>query len=278
MLDAPRVVDGLRRASPPTGPPRIGRSTYLRGLGDEVVLVREEREPRPAGDADLRVDVLHVVLGGAARDHQPLGDLRVRAAGRDQPRDLDLALAEAGRAAGCPGAGAGSRPRPRARPITASPSSRPARTSRCSSAAACSASSAGRCGRSWVIAWKASAAARIRTAGARSRRAAAAVVARPVEPLVVHAGDAGHRLERLGRGQDALRVVRVHPHLLPLGGGQRAGLLPDRVRDRDAAEVARAARRPRAGTAVCASRRSARAAARGELGHAARVAVRPRAS
>jgi hypothetical protein len=43
--------------------------------------------------------------------------------------------------------------------------------------------------------------------------------------------------ERVRRGEDALRVVRVHAHLLPLGGGQRPRLLPDRVRHGESSKI-----------------------------------------
>ncbi len=65
----------------------------------------------------------------------------------------------------------------------------------------------------------------------------AAVVAGAVEPFVVHAGDARHGLERTGAGQDPLRVVRVHPHLFPLGASERGGFPPDRICHRQPADV-----------------------------------------
>ncbi len=69
------------------------------------MLHREQRGGRSGGDTDPEVDVLHVVLGSPAGDHQPVGDSAVRHALRHQPEHLDLPLREAGRAA-APGAAA----------------------------------------------------------------------------------------------------------------------------------------------------------------------------
>src|SRR5688572_4178972 len=63
-------------------------------ISEQVVLEGEQRERGSTRDPDLRVDVLDVMLGGAARDHQPLRHLGVRAARGDEPQDLDLALAQ----------------------------------------------------------------------------------------------------------------------------------------------------------------------------------------
>lgn len=115
------------------------------------MLHREQRGRGAAGHADPGVDVLHVALGGAPRDHQPRRDLRVRQPLRDEPQDLDLARREPPAtgartgADGCPAA-------PSTAP-TASEESLPAVASVASSPAAASAVSAGRCGRGWVIAW-----------------------------------------------------------------------------------------------------------------------------
>ena len=56
-------------------------------------------------------------------------------------------------------------------------------------------------------------------------------------------GDGRQRRERLGLAQHALRDVRVQPDALPLAGAERAGLVPDRVRDAEPAEVVRPGRR-----------------------------------
>ena len=96
---------------------------------------------------------------------------------------------------------------------------------------------AARCGRGSFMAWKASAAARIRAAvgvaargtrgGSRSRRAARGACRRsePSERGVAE------------RGQHALGEVGVEASLFPLGGRQRPVLLPHRVRDAGAADV-----------------------------------------
>ena len=68
----------------------------------------EERSTGPRGGADLEVDVLHVVLGGAPGDDEVLRDLPVRETTGDEPEHLDLAFGQAGRPrATCPGALAG---------------------------------------------------------------------------------------------------------------------------------------------------------------------------
>ncbi len=73
-------------------------------------------------------------------------------------------------------------------------------------------------------------------------RSGAAVVAGAVQSLVVHARDTRERLEHSGAGEDPLRVVRVQSHLLPLGGGERAWLLPDCVRHGKTADVVQQSR------------------------------------
>jgi len=62
----------------------IGRPTNV-CLRQQVVLHGEERRGGTTRDADAGVDVLHVVLGGASRDHQAIGDLRVAQAACDEP-------------------------------------------------------------------------------------------------------------------------------------------------------------------------------------------------
>ena len=63
-------------------------------VGHEIVLHGEERRRGPGRDADLGVDVLGVVLGRAAGNEQPLGDLGVAAPGGDQREDLRFAVAQ----------------------------------------------------------------------------------------------------------------------------------------------------------------------------------------
>jgi len=52
------------------------------------VLERKEGCRRSAGHPDLRVDVLHVMVGGAGRDMQPLGDLAGWANSESRSRGL----------------------------------------------------------------------------------------------------------------------------------------------------------------------------------------------
>ena len=62
-------------------------------------------------------------------------------------------------------------------------------------------------------------------------------VAGTVEPLAVLHGDAPERGERFGLVQHPLGEVRVQPHPLPLAGGQRTRLVPDRVGHPEPAEA-----------------------------------------
>lgn len=64
-----------------------------------------------------------------------------------------------------------------------------------------------------------------------------AVVARAVQPLVVQPGQGADLRQGLGPGQDALRVVRVQTHPLPLALRQRPALAPDTGRDADPPQV-----------------------------------------
>ena len=61
---------------------------------------------------------------------------------------------------------------------------------------------------------------------------------------MVGAGEQPDRSESLRLGERALGEVRMQPHALPLAEPERPGLLPDRVRDADAAEVGRKRRTP----------------------------------
>ena len=69
------------------------------------------------------------------------------------------------------------------------------------------------------------------------RRGQAAVVARPVKPLVIAGRDSAQLLQSRDPRQQALGVIAVQPHLLPLAARQRPGLLPDRSRDGHPAEI-----------------------------------------
>ena len=64
-----------------------------------------------------------------------------------------------------------------------------------------------------------------------------AVVTGSVESLVVRAGHGGESGEERRVAHDALGVVRVQPHSLPLVGRQPRRLLPDANRDGDPADV-----------------------------------------
>ena len=65
------------------------------GVVDDLVLDRPAGRRGAAGDADLRVDVLDVVLGGPRRDEQLRRDLAGGSAVGDEAEHLDLAPAQA---------------------------------------------------------------------------------------------------------------------------------------------------------------------------------------
>ena len=70
-------------------------------LAHQKVVLDGEEDSRGAGrNADLAVDMLHVVLGGTAGDAEAAPYLGVRASFSDEPQDLDLAVAQPGRT-GC---------------------------------------------------------------------------------------------------------------------------------------------------------------------------------
>jgi hypothetical protein len=73
------VYDALARASRRGGYPV---------LAEQALLCREHRGGGPAGGADLGVDVLDVITDRLRRDHQPLGDLLVGHAAREQDEHL----------------------------------------------------------------------------------------------------------------------------------------------------------------------------------------------
>jgi len=60
---------------------------------------------------------------------------------------------------------------------------------------------------------------------------------RAVHALAVLHGDAAQRGQRLGLLEHPFGEVRVHTHALPLSRPKRTALVPDRVRDTEAAEV-----------------------------------------
>src|SRR3954454_7894714 len=75
----------------------IGRLTYLSSvlLVDDVMLDGPARRRGPTRHADLRVDVLDVVLGGSRRDEQLRRDLAAGAAIGQESQHFDLAPAQA---------------------------------------------------------------------------------------------------------------------------------------------------------------------------------------
>ncbi len=88
-------------------------------------------------------------------------------------------------------------------------------------------------------------------------------------------GDRAQRRQRLGLVQHALGQVGMHPHPLPLAGAERPGLVPDRVRDSQPAEVVdepRATQRAR----LALGQPELRAGRAGELGDGAGMAERVR--
>ena len=84
----------------------IGRHPYHPSIGrTRSCCTANSAAAAPGRDADLGVDVLGVVLGGAAGDDQPLGDLGVAAPGGDQPStSTSRSLSPAGRCRRRPGA------------------------------------------------------------------------------------------------------------------------------------------------------------------------------
>jgi hypothetical protein len=63
----------------------------------ELVFDREEDCTGARRDADLVVDVLDVMLGGATRDPETPADFRIRASFGDKSQNLELAIAEPAR-------------------------------------------------------------------------------------------------------------------------------------------------------------------------------------
>jgi len=64
------------------------------------VLDREERGGTAGRDADLRLDVLRVVICGLGGDHEPVGDLPGGEAGCQQPEHLGITGGQSGRERG----------------------------------------------------------------------------------------------------------------------------------------------------------------------------------
>src|SRR5579859_439821 len=225
-------------ATPPCGsdPPALAaRSHRAFALFQEVVLECEKRGAGPGLHPGLVVDVAHVVVDGAGRDRQRLGDLLLGPSAADQPQDFHLALAEAGRPRGAgrrdfmtggvengvhrlaiqmPGGGHGfelfSRLPGGLRGTVRA-----------------------RLRHGLVDIGRSQHSRRERELGAR----AATVVAGAVQALVVHAGQGRQVFERGDTTEDAFGVVGMEAYALPLAVGQRPRLVPDAVRNRDAAEI-----------------------------------------
>ena len=93
------------------------------------MLDREERGGTAGRDADLRLDVLRVVICGLGGDHEPVGDLPGGEAGCQQPEHLGITGGQSGRERGAGGATVtccGQHPLSVRTRSTASPSRRPA--------------------------------------------------------------------------------------------------------------------------------------------------------
>ena len=100
-------------------------------------------------------------------------------------------------------------------------------------------------------------------------------VARAVEVLAARAHDARDVGERRRAQQDPLGDHRVAADELPLLGGERAGLVEDRVRDRHLPDVVQLRRQPRARDLLVGQLELDRERL-GELDDAGELLVRPR--
>src|ERR1051326_6029011 len=89
----------MRRSAPSTRMPAWPRNVSCRESAltaapsqlDQAFAHRVHRSLRPVDDADLLVDVAHVVADGLLADLQPVGDLLVGKAGGHELQDLELA-------------------------------------------------------------------------------------------------------------------------------------------------------------------------------------------
>ena len=88
-------VGGVREHDDGSAP--TGASADLPIEADEAVLHGEQGGAGSGRHPDLGVDVLGVMLSGAPRDEQPLGNLGVGAALGDQSQHLGLAFGQSGR-------------------------------------------------------------------------------------------------------------------------------------------------------------------------------------
>ena len=201
----------------------------------ELLLEGPQRRGRAAAHPGLLVDVLDVMSDGLHRDAESVADRLVGVAADEREQHLELARREPGgqlaRALGDPMAGRREHGRDGVRLEAALArfaqqlglgrrrvERRPVR--------------AGFAHRDVAVGGGEDA-GRLVELG----RAHAAVIAGAVEALVVRARDLADRCERRGLREGAFGEVRVQPHALPLSERERGGLLPDRVRHADAAEV-----------------------------------------
>ena len=98
-----------------------------------------------------------------------------------------------------------------------------------------------------------------------------AVIARPVEALVVRCARPQRVRREAGAVQDALRLVGVQPHLLPVVGRQRRRLLPDPGRHGDPPDVVDQRRAPNRRDSSASPNRHCRAARAANVRHAGGV-------
>ena len=89
------------------GVTQLGPAGYLRlAAGEQSELRRADGDVASCGRVQLVEDRADVVVHGTDGDHEPVGDLAVGQALRQQPHDLQLAFREAGGVAAGGGDGA----------------------------------------------------------------------------------------------------------------------------------------------------------------------------
>jgi hypothetical protein len=199
------------------------------------VLECEERGAGASLHTCLLVDVADVVVDGARRDRERLGDLLLGSSAADQPQDFHLALAEARRPGGWG----------RDDFMTGGAENGVCRLAVQMAGGGHGFELFGRLpGRLRGTVW-----ARLRhglVGVGRSQHSpgerdlgprAATVVSRTVHALVVHASQGRKVPERGDPTENAFGVVGMEPYPLPLAVGQRPRLVPYPVRDRDTSEI-----------------------------------------
>jgi hypothetical protein len=103
-----RAADNRSGSRPDLGPAPVRVSGRRQGCwradhasgGEDAVLDREERGGTAGRDADLRVDVLRVLICGLGGDHEPVGDLPGGEAGCQQAEHLGITGGQSGRERG----------------------------------------------------------------------------------------------------------------------------------------------------------------------------------